>query len=286
MGHHTTRPQSDELVIEISGYFAQIPEWVLDAEISDRAVRLYCALWRHADKADRTCFPTRAKLADRIRCSESSLDRAMKELAAIGAVIITRRRTPEGDPTSNLYTLQVVPTGEGTPTAAAAPGVTDDEEVASPVTNKPESVNQSQKEPEPVASDVAEIVEHLKRCAVGHGMVKATVKTAPWERPVDLLLRRGSLDADPEPIPAQEIHDMIDLVFTRGSVHSSSGFCWADQVQSGNALRRHWPKLCSWAARQDRPARSSNMSAVDEVMELYGASGAAPGELLGFGAGE
>jgi hypothetical protein len=97
MTEHTGRINADE-------YFAILPEWVLYADISSYSVRLYCVLRRHADQRG-ICFPSRRRLAELGQMSESTLDRSLKELVAIGALIIERRATDMGDYTSNRYTV-------------------------------------------------------------------------------------------------------------------------------------------------------------------------------------
>lgn len=90
--------------------FAIVPEWILYADISPQAIRLYGVLNRHADKIGR-CHPSRSTLADIMRVTAKTVDRAMDELERIGAVTISKRFTNRGDQTSNQYTLQVVPKG-------------------------------------------------------------------------------------------------------------------------------------------------------------------------------
>lgn len=102
-----------------TGPFTIIPEWLLDEEISDRAVRLYAVLGRYADKAGRS-WPSRKRLAERLGCSVNSLDRARAELEEIGALVTEQRYTDEGVPTTNLYVLRRgIPTdaGRGIPVA-------------------------------------------------------------------------------------------------------------------------------------------------------------------------
>jgi Helix-turn-helix domain len=95
-----------EKVIQ-EAYFAIVPEWVIDANISDRAVRLYAALARYAN-AEHQAWPSRATLADRLRCSAASVDRAILELVSAGALTTTARFVPgTTERTSNLYTLKV-----------------------------------------------------------------------------------------------------------------------------------------------------------------------------------
>jgi Helix-turn-helix domain len=136
-----------------TGPFAMLPEWVLDADISDRAVRLYTILALHADRNDGTSFPRRRTLARRLSCSVDSVDRAVKELLGIRALQREHRmEDPAGDrrQTSNLWTVARVRhpgrTGAagGVGSDAAPPGRTD---------AAPETI--TTKEPEPEELDLA-----------------------------------------------------------------------------------------------------------------------------------
>lgn len=106
--------------------FATVPEWLLDADLSDRAVRLYAVLVRHADRGGHA-HPSRRGLANRLRCSESSLDRAVKELVGCGALTVTNRPSHHGDWDVNDYELR-----PGGVTGEATGGVTGDEGNESP----------------------------------------------------------------------------------------------------------------------------------------------------------
>lgn len=79
--------------------FSQIPEWVIDADISDGAFRLYAVLLRYADQKTGLCHPSRSTLAERIRKTPKSITRYSKELADIGAIEITVRKNKQ----SNIY---------------------------------------------------------------------------------------------------------------------------------------------------------------------------------------
>ena len=74
-------------------YFAIVPEWVIDAEISDRAFRLYAVLRRGVDKETGYARVSRPKLATRLRTSVKSIDRALRELEEAGAVTVHPRWT-------------------------------------------------------------------------------------------------------------------------------------------------------------------------------------------------
>lgn len=87
--------------------FSIIPEWVLDADISDRAIRIYSILARYADNETLQAFPSRETLARRANCHWRSIDRALDELITIGA--ITKQHRRNGDSyQSNIYTLRRV----------------------------------------------------------------------------------------------------------------------------------------------------------------------------------
>ena len=78
-----------DLVVE--DRFAIVPEWLLDADIGDAAVRLYAVLLRYGNSSG-TRMPSRSTLARRLRKrSSDSVDRAMKELVTIGAVRVEHR---------------------------------------------------------------------------------------------------------------------------------------------------------------------------------------------------
>jgi hypothetical protein len=78
------REQSLDLVIEED--FAVVPEWPLDAEISDTAVQLCVVLLRYGQTSD-ACLPPRPTLSQRLpNRSIDPVDRAIKDLSRIGAV--------------------------------------------------------------------------------------------------------------------------------------------------------------------------------------------------------
>lgn len=108
--------------------FAQIPERLLDADVSDRAIRLWCILHRYADKGGRA-WPGRPKLAERLRCGVSSLDRSLAELVSTGLVSIEPHFREDGSRGTNSYWLwpatppvtPPLPTGEQAPLPSVKP---------------------------------------------------------------------------------------------------------------------------------------------------------------------
>jgi hypothetical protein len=66
----------DEGVLVLEQHFAIVPEWVLDADISDAALRLYAVLLRYGQTSGNR-MPGRRLLANRLhKRSTDSVDRA------------------------------------------------------------------------------------------------------------------------------------------------------------------------------------------------------------------
>ena len=119
MSRHVKSPDtSPDLVVE--DRFAIVPEWLLDADIGDAAVRLYAVLLRYGQSSGAR-MPSRATLARRMhKKSTDSVDRALKALVAIGAVTV-EHRYDGGQRLTNSYHLRtsrpaqhaLVPPAEG-----------------------------------------------------------------------------------------------------------------------------------------------------------------------------
>lgn len=134
---------TDELDVDLR--FAILPEWVLDADVSDRAVRLYAVLDRFAGES-RRAWPSRETLARRLNCSRESVDRAVRELRSLEAIEVQNRRLDDGQPTSNLYVLRRAPSSPMTTVVVSGDeqgGRDSDEQVAAPMTTERESLNES-----------------------------------------------------------------------------------------------------------------------------------------------
>lgn len=84
--------------------FSIIPEWLLDMDVSDKAIRLYAVLARYADNDTQNAFPGRTLLARRLKCSLKSIDRAAEELITQGAVS-RKQRVKDGKYQSSIYTV-------------------------------------------------------------------------------------------------------------------------------------------------------------------------------------
>jgi len=100
--------------IKLDRKFAIIDDWILDLNISDRAIRLYAILSRYADNETHKAYPSRVTLSKRLRCSPSSVDRATRELIEAGALDKKQRLN-----SSLIYTLRVLsPVTRGVVTGA------------------------------------------------------------------------------------------------------------------------------------------------------------------------
>ena len=174
-----------ELVVEER--FAIVPEWLLDSNVSDCAVRLYAVLLRFGQSSGAR-MPSRATLAARLhKRSVDTVDRAMRELVELGAVCVQARyagrerltnsyrvRTsrpadPSGVDVDRPVPFIVTPGGgrtvAATPTReAGSPGAarrsrattggrTDAAPVAAAVRHNPESLTQSETTPPAIAAD-------------------------------------------------------------------------------------------------------------------------------------
>lgn len=113
--------------VRASDYFAIVPEWLLHAEISGNAVRLFAILHRYANSR-LEAWPSRKTIAAAMRCSTATVDRAREELVEVGALTVIQRTTDAGDPTSNLYILHMRPVDNGEKSSPVTKGIPTDEE--------------------------------------------------------------------------------------------------------------------------------------------------------------
>jgi hypothetical protein len=122
-------PSDDSPELLVEDRFAIVPEWLLDAEISDAAVRLYAVLLRYGQTSGAR-MPSRSTLARRLhKKSTDTIDRALKALVAIGAVVI-EHRYGGAQRLTNAYHIRTsrpgrteppTPTGRGSRRSAATP---------------------------------------------------------------------------------------------------------------------------------------------------------------------
>jgi hypothetical protein len=107
--------------------FAIVPEWVIDADISDSAFRLYSVLLRYGQSSGQR-MPGRALLARRLHKSCDTVDRALKELVPVGAVVVEHRRQGQLNLTNRYHVMSTPPNAREVPQvggsrkSAATPG--------------------------------------------------------------------------------------------------------------------------------------------------------------------
>lgn len=93
----------DTLSKEIT--FSVIPHWLLDADVSGEAYKLYGLLARYADNQTLESFPSRATLARKMGKGNRTIDKLISELKNAGALEVTNRNRSDGSKTSNKYRL-------------------------------------------------------------------------------------------------------------------------------------------------------------------------------------
>ena len=97
----------DMPVLDVEDRFSIVPEWVLDAAISDAAVRLYAVLLRFGQTSGAR-MPARSTLARRMhKKSTDTIDRAMRELVELGAVVV-QHRFDGGQRLTNKYLVALL----------------------------------------------------------------------------------------------------------------------------------------------------------------------------------
>lgn len=175
-------------------YFTIIPEWVLYADISPVAVRLYGVLARLAGQKGH-CIARRRVIAEKVRVHVSTMDRALEELLDIGAVSV-KRRIIEGRQYANEYRVHVAAVTGRLPLRAgeeppihqrvdpSAPERTQEEEVPEPEVSEvtPSSVANDRPEIERLCSLLADEIE-------GNG-AKRPVITKRWRDACRLMIDR------------------------------------------------------------------------------------------------
>lgn len=128
----------------------------------------------------------------------------------------------------------------------------------------------SSRAPSPVPQDDPQVVElcaYLAERVEKHRGGDRPAVTAAWRRDMRLLVERGALGVDkPEAIAPEKVRAAIDATFDVLAEPGRDGFCWADQVRSPGALRRHLPKLREAYRRATQGRISKGGQAVERVV--------------------
>lgn len=232
--------------------FAIVPEWVLDAGVSSRAVHVYAVLSRHAD-GDGKCFPSRRKLAERCRCSVDVVDRAVNELIAIEALRREHKVSDRGDYVANEWTVCRIP-GQGVaaktrlPADTRRPGrenaATGGREYAAP-----KNENHLEREPlneKNTLPDVAEATPVRRRDMLWEAVLDGCGITGPLTPSARGAYNRAvadlrSVGAEPTDVP-QRVANYRTL--------------FGDCALTPTALAKHWAQCAAPAAGRPPQRRS------------------------------
>lgn len=90
------------------GRYSMTPLWLaLNPDVGHIALRLFVILAaKYADRDDNTCFPSRRTLATDLRLAAlSTVDAAIAQLKAAGALVVKHQYHPNGNFKTSMYTL-------------------------------------------------------------------------------------------------------------------------------------------------------------------------------------
>ena len=218
-------------------FFAIIPEWVLYANISPQAVRLYGVLRRYADR-DGSCFPSRKRLASDLRMeSTKPVDKALKELVTIGAITIEHRHTEQGDLQSNLYTVLSVPLGGDEKLPTSPPfgphGSSRMEATVGTETSQIRKAILKESQDKEIPKQYLYLCNLLADLMVSNGVKRPTV-SGKWISDIDKLIR---ID--------EKTVEQIEAAIR----WSQSDSFWSSNIHSPAALRKQYEKMRLQAQR-------------------------------------
>jgi hypothetical protein len=118
---HAHDAQTGDMLVVEPQRFAIVPEWVLDLDVPDAALRLYALLLRYGGTSGAR-MPSRRLLAERMRRSVDSVDRAMRDLETAGLVRVERRRRGRENLTNRYHVRTTNPAERQRPSAAPPRG--------------------------------------------------------------------------------------------------------------------------------------------------------------------
>jgi len=223
--------------LNADNFFAIIPEWLLYADISAQAVRLYGVLRRYADR-DGSCFPSRKRLASDLRMeSTKPVDKALKELIAIGAITSEHRHTEQGDLQSNLYTVLSMPIGgdEKLPTSPlfGPHGSSRKEATVGTETSQIRKAIIRESQDKEVPKQYLYLCNLLADLMVSNGVKRPTI-SGKWIADVDKLIR---ID--------EKTIEQVEAAIRWSQADSF----WSSNIHSPAALRKQYEKMRLQAQR-------------------------------------
>jgi hypothetical protein len=233
--------------VRVEVEFAIVPVWLLTADVSAQAVRIYGVLARLGYKGQ-VPHPSHKDLAETARCSTATVRRALDELAALGAIEIKERIDGRGRD-SNGYLVKVnrpLLIGE------QAGLFTDEQAPRSPVSTPKEQEKDLEVE-KPLAA-------RRKQDPVWDGFVAWLAREPETET------ERGAWNK-----AAKQLRDIgvdsADDVVRRGLLY---GRRYPEAARTPNALVAHWSEFSS--GNPMMPSRSRRMSefTTDELEAMRG----------------
>lgn len=265
----------------VGSRFATVPLWVLDAEVSDRAVRLYGVVQSFVNGRSGDAFPGRRLLASRLHCSTDSVDRAAKELRDIGALVIEPKYDDAGRQMTNTYRIiadevraAAVPRGVGTDAEGGAAPMPRGRAAAVPRggphsrgPNKTQ-VNKTQIEQDPVNKVSMSLVKNDEDAATD-SEGKYPLKDEDW-RLANLLADQIELNGSKRPTVGkswardiERLHRIDSRPYER--IERAIRWCqqdsfWHRNILSCDSLRSHYDRLRMDAADKTRSGRKGNIS--------------------------
>lgn len=253
-----------EWVTSDTGPFALVPEWVVDSDVSDRAFRLYATLARYADQRG-LAWPRRSVLADRLGTSVKSVDRAMNELEALGAVVVEARHD-DGGQRSNLYHLRRICPHPGT-RVSPPPGHPGLPPRDTGVPQNDNQVNENQGTREDILDDPSgaaavgvEVSPDVERLAtlladlmVENGCRRPNITKSGFLDPIRLLIEKDGVD------PGR---------VERAIRWSQADEFWRANIHSGKSLREKFDTLRQQAVRQNTK-RAGSLDQVRDAAAEY-----------------
>jgi hypothetical protein len=238
----TSKARSD------TGPFTLVPEWVLDADISNGALRLYALIGCYANAED-AAWPSRATLAKRLRCSKDSVDRWIKELMEIDALSVEHRKdeTRENRNLTNMYTLRRV-----VPRLAAAMPPPSRTSAATP-SRVSAAQNKTHIEPDPEKERALNEARELCLQMCSQLEIHEQRVSRRWVQDMERLIRIDGRSP-------QQIENCIAWV-------AGNDF-WSINVRSPHKLRKHWERLRLEAKRERKGPKGQREAAFEMIENL------------------
>jgi hypothetical protein len=259
--------------------------WAKSVPVADPGRRLVLMILADYADAEWSTFVGQDRLAAESLVSKRTVQRILAEFEDRGLITRDERRRPDGYRTSDRITLHrfysIETESQATPCHVTSEPISRDN--GTDLRRQPEQpqvtpgvhaepsvealVDPSVETPSPLSADVARLCEMLADRVGQQQNGRRPSINRGWHQQMRLLIERGPLGRDqPEPISPDRVAATIRHVFEQMADPDRGGFCWAAQVRSPEALRRHWDRM-GVAVENIRKARRSP---VDRALERMG----------------